>query len=128
VGVTAGTFSFIPGYGQSKPAMKTRVPGTAAAAHANIAIPDIPYTKFVLANGLTVIVHEDHKAPIIALNTWYHVGSKNEQPGKTGFAHLFEHLVFSGSENFDFNFGSEMNHIGATDNKGGTNSDRTCYH
>src|SRR5579864_8741560 len=59
---------------------------------------DIPFQKFVLDNGLTVIVHEDHKAPIVAINTWYHVGSKNEKPGKTGFAHLFEHLMFGGSE------------------------------
>ena len=50
---------------------------------------DIPYTKVVLDNGLTVIVHEDHKSPIVAFNVWYHVGSKNEKPGKTGFAHLF---------------------------------------
>src|SRR2546427_615748 len=57
----------------------------------------IAYEKFVLSNGLTVIVHEDHKAPIVALNIWYHVGSKNEKPGKTGFAHLFEHLMFGGS-------------------------------
>ena len=63
---------------------------------------EIPYTKFVLPNGLTLIVHEDHKAPIVAVNTWYHVGSKNEKPGKTGFAHLFEHLMFSGSENFNY--------------------------
>src|SRR4051794_25961955 len=61
---------------------------------------DIPYKKFVLKNGLTVLVHEDHKAPIVAVNVWYHVGSKNEKPGKTGFAHLFEHLMFTGSENF----------------------------
>ena len=59
---------------------------------------DIPYQKFVLENGLTVIVHEDHKAPIVAVNLWYHVGSKNEKPGKTGFAHLFEHLMFGGSQ------------------------------
>ena len=50
---------------------------------------DIPYQKFVLKNGLTLLVHEDHKAPIVAVNVWYHVGSKNEKPGKTGFAHLF---------------------------------------
>src|SRR5208283_2470607 len=56
---------------------------------------DIPYQKFVLENGLTLIVHEDHKAPIVAVNLWYHVGSKNEKPGKTGFAHLFEHLMFT---------------------------------
>ena len=68
----------------------------AVAVHAQDV--DIPYQKFVLDNGLTVIVHEDHKAPIVAVNTWYHVGSKNEKPGKTGFAHLFEHLMFGGSE------------------------------
>jgi len=59
---------------------------------------DIPYQKFVLSNGLTLIVHEDHKAPIVAVNLWYHVGSKNEKLGKTGFAHLFEHLMFGGSQ------------------------------
>jgi zinc protease len=62
---------------------------------------DIPYKKFVLDNGLTVLIHEDHKAPIVAVNVWYHVGSKNEKPGKTGFAHLFEHLMFGGSEHFN---------------------------
>src|SRR5260370_38599330 len=61
-------------------------------------VVDIPYTKFVLDNGLTLIVHEDHKAPIVAVNMWYHVGSKNEKLGKTGFAHLFEHLMFGGSD------------------------------
>src|SRR5678810_646255 len=61
-------------------------------------VVDINYKKFTLDNGLTLIVHEDHKAPIIAFNVWYHVGSKNEKPGKTGFAHLFEHLMFTGSE------------------------------
>src|SRR5438445_10468321 len=61
---------------------------------------DIPFKKYVLTNGLTLIVHEDHKAPIVAVNLWYHVGSKNEKPGKTGFAHLFEHLTFTSSEHF----------------------------
>ena len=60
----------------------------------------IPHHKFVLDNGLTVIVHEDHKSPIVAVNVWYHVGSKNEVAGRTGFAHLFEHLMFQGSENW----------------------------
>ena len=60
-----------------------------------------PTEKFVLDNGLTLIVHEDHKAPIVAVNVWYHVGSKNEKRGKTGFAHLFEHLMFNGCENFN---------------------------
>jgi zinc protease len=92
-----------------------------------IPIPDIPYTRFVLKNGLTVLVHEDHKAPIVAVNTWYHVGSKNEKPGKTGFAHLFEHLMFSGSENFNHTYLSAMNRIGATALNGTTNNDRTNY-
>ena len=88
---------------------------------------DIPYKKFVLDNGLTLIVHEDHKAPIIAFNVWYHVGSKNEKPGKTGFAHLFEHLMFNGSEHYNTDYFQLMDAIGATDLNGTTNNDRTNY-
>lgn len=88
---------------------------------------DIPYQKFVLKNGLTLIVHEDHKAPIAAVNIWYHVGSKNEKPGKTGFAHLFEHLMFNGSENYNDDYFKVMEKIGSTDLNGTTNSDRTNY-
>jgi zinc protease len=88
---------------------------------------DIPFQKFVLDNGLTVIVHEDHKAPIVAVNLWYHVGSKNEKPGKTGFAHLFEHLMFGGSEHSPGRYIDAMERIGATDLNGTTNSDRTNY-
>lgn len=88
---------------------------------------DIPYQKFVLDNGLTVIIHEDHKAPIAAFNIWYHVGSKNEKPGKTGFAHLFEHLMFNGSENYKGEYFVAMEKIGATDLNGTTSEDRTNY-
>src|SRR5437899_2847025 len=93
---------------------------------------DIPYKKFVLKNGLTLIVHEDHKAPILALNLWYHVGSKNEKPGKTGFAHLFEHLMFTGSEHFKGGadqraFFEAMERIGATELNGTTSEDRTDF-
>jgi zinc protease len=88
---------------------------------------DIPFQKFVLGNGLTLIVHEDHKAPIVAVNVWYHVGSKNEHPGKTGFAHLFEHLMFGGSEHFHGRYVEAMERIGATDLNGTTNEDRTNY-
>jgi len=88
---------------------------------------DIPYKKFVLDNGLRLIVHEDHKAPIAAFNIWYHVGSKNEKPGKTGFAHLFEHLMFNGSENYNKDYFQLMDEIGATDLNGTTNNDRTNY-
>jgi zinc protease len=88
---------------------------------------DIPYQKFVLQNGLTLIVHEDHKAPIVAVNVWYHVGSKNEKPGKTGFAHLFEHLMFGGSENVKTTYINAFEKIGATDLNGTTSNDRTNY-
>jgi len=88
---------------------------------------EIPYKKFVLNNGLRLIVHEDHKAPIVGVNIWYHVGSKNEKPGKTGFAHLFEHLMFNGSENYNFDYFKMMESIGATDLNGTTNEDRTNY-
>ena len=88
---------------------------------------DIPYQKFVLDNGLTLIVHEDHKAPIVAVNVWYHVGSKNEKICKTGFAHLFEHLMFNGSEHFDDDYTKELEKVGATDLNGTTNEDRTNY-
>jgi len=88
---------------------------------------DIPYKTHVLKNGLTLIVHEDRKAPIVAVNVWYHVGSKNEKPGKTGFAHLFEHLMFNGSENFNDDYHKVLEKIGATDLNGTTNLDRTCY-
>jgi zinc protease len=76
---------------------------------------------------LTVLVHEDHKAPIVAVNVWYHVGSKNERPGRTGFAHLFEHLMFNGSENFDDDYFKATERLGATDLNGTTNEDRTNY-
>ena len=88
---------------------------------------DIPYQRFVLSNGLTVLVHEDHKAPIVAVNVWYHVGSKNERPGRTGFAHLFEHLMFNGSEHYDKEFQGPLERAGATDLNGTTNEDRTNY-
>ena len=88
---------------------------------------DIPHEKFVLPNGLTLLVHEDHKAPIVAVNMWYHVGSKNEKPGKSGFAHLFEHLMFNGSENFNDDYFQALERIGGTDLNGTTNKDRTNY-
>jgi zinc protease len=90
-------------------------------------LPEIPFEKFVLPNGLTVIVHEDHKAPIVAVNVWYHVGSKNEKRGKTGFAHLFEHLMFNGTEHFNDDYFKALEKVGATDLNGTTNKDRTNY-
>jgi zinc protease len=98
-----------------------------AAAKQPDTVIDVPYVKFVLDNGLTLIVHEDHKAPIVAVNIWYHVGSKNEKPGKTGFAHLFEHLMFNGSEHFNDDFFKATEKVGATDMNGTTSEDRTNY-
>jgi zinc protease len=86
----------------------------------------IPYTKKTLANGLDVIVHEDHQLPMVAVNIWYHVGSKNERPGRTGFAHLFEHLMFEGSEHHDHGFFPPLQRAGGQLN-GSTNADRTNY-
>ncbi|MEM6931738.1 MAG: insulinase family protein, partial [Myxococcota bacterium] len=80
-----------------------------------------------LDNGLTVLVHEDHKTPIVAVNVWYHVGSKNEPEGRSGFAHLFEHLMFQGSENYEGEFFEPFQKVGATDQNGTTSEDRTNY-
>jgi zinc protease len=126
--------AFLPVLAQPQPgaARPAKAPASTSAtnpppAAMDIPIPQIPFTKFVLGNGLTVLVHEDHKTPVVAINTWYHVGSKNEKPGKTGFAHLFEHLMFSGSENFNEVFLNAMERIGATSLNGTTNTDRTNY-
>ncbi len=87
---------------------------------------NIPFVHQKLANGLDVIVHEDHDCPIVAVNVWYHVGSKNEQPGRTGFAHLFEHLMFEGSEHHDAGYFRPLQEVGGVLN-GSTNADRTNY-
>lgn len=96
-------------------------------AAGELPLPDIDYQSFVLDNGLTLIVHEDRKTPIVAVNVWYHVGSKNEQSGRTGFAHLFEHLMFNGSENYNDEFFRPLENVGATGLNGTTNADRTNY-
>src|SRR5262245_57885832 len=115
--VTIVALTILPGHAQAP----------ASGAQTGPRIPDIPYTKFVLKNGLTLLVHEDHKAPIVAVNVWYHVGSKNEKPGRTGFAHLFEHLMFNGSEHYNNDYFKAVEPVGATDLNGTTNEDRTNY-
>jgi zinc protease len=87
---------------------------------------DLPFQKRTLSNGLDVIVHEDHHVPIVAVNIWYRVGSKDEHPGRTGFAHLFEHLMFEGSEHHDIGYFQPLQRAGALLN-GSTNTDRTNY-
>jgi zinc protease len=88
---------------------------------------EIPHKKFVLENGLTLLVHEDHSVPIVAVNLWYHVGSRNESRGKTGFAHLFEHFFFNGSENYPHGFREAMDDLGANNRNGTTSTDRTNF-
>lgn len=88
---------------------------------------NLTYERFTLDNGLRVIVHEDRKAPVVAVSVWYHVGSKNEPEGKTGFAHLFEHLMFNGTEHYDGEWFLPMQQVGATDMNGTTWLDRTNY-
>jgi zinc protease len=91
-----------------------------------VTAPSLSFTKHTLDNGLDVIVHEAHQVPIVAVNVWYHVGSKNERPGRTGFAHLFEHLMFEGSEHHSGGYFPPLQQAGALLN-GSTNTDRTNY-
>jgi len=99
-----------------------------AIAKAQVDKALVPFEVFTLDNGLTLIVHEDKKAPIVAVNVWYHVGSKNEPVGKTGFAHLFEHLMFQGSENYQGEYLQTLEQLGASDLNGTTWFDRTNYY
>ncbi|WP_394269038.1 M16 family metallopeptidase [Qipengyuania sp.] len=116
---------------------------SAAVARADTAVPaaaprpasldelasevNLPYDKFTLDNGLTVVVHEDRKAPLVGVSVWYDVGSKHEPVGKTGFAHLFEHLMFNGTENAPEDWFEYIQQMGGTDTNGTTNPDRTNY-
>jgi zinc protease len=96
-------------------------------AQKNDKLPPIKYQEITLKNGLRVIMHEDRSTPIVAVNVWYHVGSKNEVTGRTGFAHLFEHMMFQGSKNYDADYFTPLQEAGANIN-GSTNSDRTNYY
>lgn len=89
-------------------------------------IPELKFEKYVLANGLNVILHEDHSTPIVGTNVWYHVGSKDERPGRTGFAHLFEHMMFQGSKHYDKVYFGPLQRVGGQLN-GSTAMDRTNY-
>ncbi|HEX8889016.1 MAG TPA: pitrilysin family protein [Pyrinomonadaceae bacterium] len=107
-----------------KPAAKTAAAASAPAN--NTVLPPIKFTEFTLQNGLRVILHEDHSTPIVGVNVWYHVGSKNEVPGRTGFAHLFEHMMFQGSLHHDDDYFVPLQEAGGALN-GSTNADRTNY-
>ena len=98
------------------------MPETSAAEQ----LPQIAFEKYTLPNGLEVILHEDHSTPIVGVNLWYHVGSKNEVPGRTGFAHLFEHMMFQGSQHYDKDYFLPLQQAGGKIN-GSTSLDRTNY-
>ena len=87
---------------------------------------DIAFEKYTLSNGLDVILHVDRSIPVAAVNLWYHVGSQNEEPDRTGFAHLFEHLMFEGSKNHNHEYFAPLQEVGANIN-GSTSTDRTNY-
>ncbi|WP_282295821.1 pitrilysin family protein [Stenotrophomonas sp. PS02289] len=108
-------------------ALGTLAPAPVLAKPAQAATVDIPFEEFTLPNGLRVVVHTDRKAPIVAVNIWYHVGSKDEPAGRTGFAHLFEHLMFQRSENHDGEYFEPFKQVGVTNQNGTTNTDRTNY-
>jgi zinc protease len=97
------------------------------AAAQTITPPKLAFEEYTLPNGLQVILHEDHSTPIVAVNLWYHVGSKNEDVGRTGFAHLFEHMMFQGSQHHDTDFINTIEGLGSTDLNGTTDFDRTNY-
>lgn len=118
--------AFVP-LGSAAQAAPTAAAAAPAPLSSLVSAVDIPYQEFRLPNGLRVIVHTDRKAPIVAVSVWYHVGSRFEPAGKTGFAHLFEHLMFYGSENADGPFFGRLEDIGATDWNGTTWFDRTNY-
>ncbi|MGK3965979.1 M16 family metallopeptidase [Sorangium sp. So ce118] len=113
-----------PGAAAAQPATK---PGAAAPASASVSVM-IPVEKYTLQNGLEVVLHEDRRTPVVAVNVWYHVGSKDEPKGKNGFAHLFEHLMFQGSKNVGEDmFFKYLERAGASERNGTTNADRTNY-
>jgi len=112
----------------STPAAADAPAGAAAAAAAPVRV-SLPYEKYTLPNGLEVILHEDHRTPTVAVNVWYHVGSKDEAIGKNGFAHLFEHMMFQGSRNVGEDmFFKYLERAGASERNGTTNTDRTNYY
>src|SRR5215212_614603 len=118
--LAAATFLTAPSFAAAPPGPSVPIPTLVKQV-------TIPHSSFRLPNGLTVIVHEDHKAPLVAVSTWYNVGSKDEPKGKTGFAHLFEHLMFNGTENLPGDYFTYLQQIGATDYNGTTSYDRTNY-
>ena len=109
---------------QAKPTVNENSP---ANVPVDASAATIPFEKFKLANGLTVILHSDRSLPLVAVNVWYHTGPANEPAHRSGFAHLFEHLMFEGSKHVGHEFDRILESIGATNSNGTTSWDRTNY-
>jgi zinc protease len=111
--------------------LATRAPRRATPARARAAarrdVPPLRFEKYTLDNGLEVILHEDHSTPVVAVNTWYKVGSADERPGRTGFAHLFEHIMFMGSQHVPVGAFDQWLEAAGAGNNGSTSTDRTNY-
>ncbi len=122
----AGLLAFSAGATTALASPAATTPAMASSSSAAI-LPDIPFTRFTLPNGLTVVVSEDHKAPVVAVAMWYHVGSAREPVGKSGYAHVFEHLMFERSGHHDGNYFQPFEKVGATGMNGTTANDRTNY-
>ena len=120
------TMLFAPGLTALAQKGKGKGKSNATTATAKNVLPSIKYTQYFLPNGLRVILHEDHSTPIVGVNVWYHVGSKNESVGRTGFAHLFEHMMFQGFKGYDYDYIPVLQEIGGAIN-GSTTQDRTNY-
>ena len=118
----------VPVAAQTTPPPQTSSPGAASPAASRLSASiEVPYTQFRLANGLNVILHRDASVPVAAINVWYHVGSGSERPGRTGFAHLFEHLMFEGSKHVKEGEFDTLLEAAGGNNNGSTNNDRTNY-
>jgi len=111
-----------PAAGAQRPAAAPAATATAGSALR------IPFERFTLPNGLTVLLSPDRSAPVVAVDVWYHVGSKNERPGRTGFAHLFEHVMFTGSGHVPYGLHDRLTNGVGGSNNGSTNTDRTNYY
>src|SRR4051812_1565466 len=124
-GVLAAALYSIGFAGLSQPASPSAPAAAAAETGARI---DIPYTQFRLPNGLNVVLHEDHTVPMVAVDTWYRVGSAREKPGRTGLAHLFEHILFEGSKHVKTGEFDALLEAAGGSNNGSTTNDRTDYY
>ena len=128
IAVAAGAVGLAKAPAPAPPQPATSKPAATKPAAPRSSALRVPYTQFTLPNGLHVILHEDHTVPLATLNVWYHVGSAREKPGRTGFAHLFEHLMFEGSGHVkEGEFDTLLESAGATNN-GSTETDRTNYY